>query len=278
VKSALIIGGNSAIGTALATMLRADAVKVYTTSRRRDTAGKTHLDLAAHPESWPALPQADTAFLCAAITGLDACENDKEATARVNVTHMRALAEKLAQEGMHIVFLSSNQVYDGLKPYREASEPPCPANEYGRQKAAFETWLLARANSASVLRLTKVIAKPLPILASWANALGQGKSVEAFTDLVFAPLPVELALKGMTHLGAARARGIFQLSGTRDVSYRDIAVRLAETSGVDPARIVGTSATDSGIRPQFLPRHGTLRPSDLFTNLPCPEPFDVLGI
>jgi dTDP-4-dehydrorhamnose reductase len=277
-KSALIIGGDSAIGAALATALRAGAVQVHTTSRRPNAEGRTRFDLAQSPANWHPLPEAQVAYFCAAITSLDACENEPEATARINVMHMRALAERLFEQGQHVVFLSSNQVFDGSAPYRKASEATSPMNEYGRQKAAFEAWLLAQTSAASVLRLTKVIAKPLPILESWSHALAQGKSIEAFADLVFAPLPLASALKGLAHLGAHKPRGIFQLSGTRDVSYRDIAAHLAARLGVEPSRILATRALDAGIRPQFLPRHGTLEPSDIFTHLPCPEPMDVLGM
>lgn len=277
-KSALIIGSDSTIGAALATHLRAHAVEVHTTSRRKEAEGKTLFDLTDPPRRWGALPQTEVAFLCAAVTGLDACEDEPEGTKRVNVTHMQALAERLFEQGQHVVFISSNQVFNGLIPYRKASDAPSPVNEYGRQKAAFEGWLFSRQRAAVVLRLTKVINKPLPILESWSRALSQGKSIEAFADLVFAPLPLGNVLEGLALLGAERPRGIYQLSGTRDISYHAIATQLAQKLGVAAARVVATKALDSGIRPQFLPRNGTLSPSPDFANISCPEPFEAVGL
>ncbi len=273
-QPALIIGGDSAIGSALAAHLTQQGKHVNVTSRKPEAMLK--LDLADAPEHWPQLPAADVAFLCAAATGLDACENDPVSTAHINVTHMQLLATKLFAQGMYVVFLSSNQVFDGQKPYRHAQEATCPANEYGKQKAAFEAWLIAQPYSASVLRLTKVIAGRLPILEAWSQSLRQGMPVEAFTDLVFAPLPLAHVLEGLSLLYSQKPHGIFQLSGTHDISYYEIASHLAATLQIDAARIIRTSAVAAGIKPQFLPRHGTLAQSDIFTVV-CPEPLKVLG-
>jgi len=65
------------------------------------------------------------------------------------------VTERLQVQGSFVIFLSSNQVFDGTTPYRHSDEAVCPLNEYGRQKAAFENWLLGRSKPAAILRLTK---------------------------------------------------------------------------------------------------------------------------
>lgn len=275
-KTSLIIGGDSAIGAALAARLGAHGIKPHVTSRRE--GAEIRLDLAESPEHWPALPPADTAYFCAAATGLETCENDPDATSRINVTHMQALAAKLLAQGTYVVFLSTNQVFDGETPHRRADEPVSPRNEYGRQKAAFEHWLLAQNRPAAVLRLTKVIAAPLPMLAKWNTALAQGESIEAFDDLVFAPLPLASVLDALDLLGSQKPRGVFQLSGPRDVAYYEIAQHLAQKLTIPSSRVLRGSATKAGIQPQFLPRHGTLATSTLFKGISIAEPFETLGL
>ena len=88
--------------------------------------------------------RSGAAVLAAAVTKLDACERDPEATARVNVEANLALAAMLASQGVYVVFLSSNQVFDGTRPHRLGSEPTSPQTVYGRQKAEVESRLLAR--------------------------------------------------------------------------------------------------------------------------------------
>jgi dTDP-4-dehydrorhamnose reductase len=272
-ESALIIGGDSNIGRALAEKLSAQRVDCTTTSRRNQSPN-IYLDLTNAPEDWPELPTADVAYICAASTKLEECENNPEATRKVNVLHMQMLAERLRNNGSHIIFLSSNQVFDGEKPYRKPTEATCPKNEYGRQKAVFEEKLLA-VKSASVLRLTKIVASPLPMLVHWEIALKKGEKVEAFDDLRFAPLPLAPVLTALADMGVHKRSGIFHLSGTHDISYYQIARALAEKLGVDTSLVSGISASTKGILPQFLPRYGTLE-SSAFSGVAIPDPRNII--
>lgn len=264
-KTALIIGAGGTIGGALANYLHAKGV---------DVIGTTHesLDLAT-PASWPELPQADVAYLCAAITKLNDCENDPESTRLVNVTHMQLLAERLLAQGHFVVFLSSNQVFNGKKPHVAASDAPSPPNQYGKQKAEMEQWLMAREETA-VLRLTKVISTPLPMIAAWKEALAKGEPVEAFDDLLFAPIPLNAVIEALTQIGEKRLAGISQLSGADDISYYEIAQKLADRLGVDRKKVVPAFALEKGIPASFLPKHGTL--ASTFADILIPPAEEIL--
>jgi dTDP-4-dehydrorhamnose reductase len=141
-----------------------------------------------------------------------------------------------------------------------------------------EQWLMAQPALVSVLRLTKVIAGRLPVLDKWAQALGKGESIEAFTDLVFAPLPLPSVLEALEYLGNHKPRGIFNLSGAYDVTYHEVACALAASLDVPASKVMPASALDAGIRPRFLPRHGTLKTSAVFSSLVIQEPMKALGL
>ncbi|MDX2073994.1 MAG: sugar nucleotide-binding protein [Alphaproteobacteria bacterium] len=262
-NGALIIGASGTIGKALHAAIGGTPFT------------RAELDLADNSEHWPEFPPADVAYLCAAATKLETCEKNPEATQKINVTHMQILAERLQKNGTFIVFLSSNQVFDGSVPFRKTTDAPCPVNEYGRQKAVFEAWLLARNIPAAVLRLTKVVSGPLPITRQWEEALRKGEAVEAFDDLRFAPLPLESVLAALHDIGIKKRAGIFHLSGTHDISYYRIAQMLAQKIGVDSALVRPASAASKGIAPQFLPAHGTLECS-IFDGITIPDPEYIL--
>lgn len=260
-KSALIIGASGNIGSALANKLEAASIQVKGTCHV-GTPPYLKLDLNESGH-WPELPRSDVAYLCAAITKLEACEHDPKTSHHINVTQMQALASRLLAQGVFVVFLSSNQVFDGNKPMREASDTPCPINEYGRQKAEFESWLLAQSNCA-VLRLTKVVDGGLPILRTWESQLLAGNDVEAFEDLVSAPISLPNVLAALTHIGTSRETGIHQLSGDRDISYFEIAQMLAEKLGIGKKHVTAISAKAKGIPANFLPHYGSLLPTGSF--------------
>jgi len=274
-KSTLIIGGDSTIGSALAASLAKENIPCIATSRR-ENSGHLQLNLAAHPDSWPELPKAEIAYFCAAITKLDICESDPETTSIINVKHLQALAEKLQASGTFIVFLSSNQVFNGESPYPKTTDTPNPMNEYGKQKASFEKWLLARPYPAAVLRLTKVLSGPLPMLLQWEKTLSNNQTIEAFDNLIFAPIPLAAVLLALTDIGTHKRPGIFHLSGTHDISYHMIAEKLAARLGVSPDLVRRVSAEHKGVLPQFLPKHGTLKSSE-FEGVSIPNPEQVIN-
>lgn len=255
-KSALIIGANSTIGSALKIALIQKNISCTATSRRGN--GDIPLDLAG---SWKPLPKADVAYICAAITKLDVCENDPAHSRLTNVTGTQKLIEELQADGAHVIFLSSNQVFDGSIPYRKATDATSPNNEYGKQKAEVERWLLARPYPASVIRLTKVSSGELPILVKWKESLLRGERIEAFDDLVFAPVELEKVIAALITIGEKKRAGITQLSGAHDISYYALARELARKLGVSEDLVSPVSAQSKGILPQFLPKHGTLEPT-----------------
>lgn len=267
----LVIGGDGTIGQTLKARLQEEGLGYSATTRRTaPTSSNIYFDLAMSPENWPVLPQASVVFICAAITKLDRCEDDPQATQLINITHMQSLIERIQYYGGLVVFLSSNQVFDGSKPYRQAWEHPCPINEYGKQKVAIEQWLLQRPQPSAILRLTKVINGPLPITHIWQEKFETHSAVEAFDDLAFSPLPLVSVLDGLIAIGTQRRTGIFQLSGKKQLSYYEIACKLAIKMGKSTKLVKSVSAQAAGIRSQFLPRFGTLDCTTL-ANITIPD-------
>ena len=76
-----------------------------------------------------------------------------------------------------------------------------------------ERALLALGSGVAVVRLTKVLAAELPLIGRWVEALKAGKPVEAFTDLICAPMPVDFVAEALARIGAQQKGGLFHLSG-----------------------------------------------------------------
>lgn len=256
-RKALIVGGDGLIGGALLAQLRADGIDAVATTRR---AGQGHrrvlLDLAA-PEKWPSLSGFDLAFLCAAETSIARCAETPAATRAVNVCATARLAEALASRGVFVVVPSTNAVFDGTQPYRAAEEPRCPVTEYGRQKSDLEERVLS-ARSMAVLRLTKVFGPWPALLAGWRERWSAGRSVEAFSDMVVAPVTADLAARAMVAIAVSESPGVFQLSADVDVSYFDVARHLARRQGIPAILVRPARAANRGIDPAAPPKHTTL--------------------
>ena len=279
----LIVGGDSEIGAAAYRAITAQGKAAAATTRRRDRVApeRPFLDLAASLDHWAPPPGTQAACFCAAIARLADCANDPQGSAHINVVQTLALAEKLLARGIAVLFLSTNQVFDGRTPHERADAPHSPVSEYGRQKARAEAALLGQMDngaSVAILRLAKVVSDTMPLIGGWIKDLTAAKPIRVFNDLALAPTPTDLVCTAITALLQDRARGIFQLTGPRDVSYADIGGFLAAYLDADQKLVTQTSAREAGLPEGATPPHTTLDSSLLRVHygLEVPDVWDVV--
>jgi dTDP-4-dehydrorhamnose reductase len=277
----LLVGGDSEIGAATQAFLRQAGRPVVATSRRTPpSADRLYLDLASL-SAWEPPANLRAACVLAAHARLAACAADPEGTAHINVVQTLTLIEQLIARDIYVLFLSSNQVFDGATALVAADAPTCPVSQYGRQKAAVEARLGERMLGGApigILRFAKVVSPGMPLLVDWAEALAHGKRIRAFHDMQMAPLPVAQASAAIVSLLEARARGIFQLTGAQDVSYADVAQHIARRLGTDPALIDTVGARSAGLPEGATPRHTTLDSAAMCDRfgITAPAPWEVI--
>lgn len=242
----VLVVGEGLVGNALAERLTRDGARVFQTTRRTDAPDTLlRLDLARvndWPDAWPELPQVDAAVLCAATARLGDCDADPAGSLLVNVTGAVALAERLAGQGAHVIFLSSDKVYDGTAPLRRRIEPTCPVTEYGQQKALAEEGVLDAGDLTTVLRLSKVLSPSLPLLTGWHRSLASGDPITPFDNLYLAPVDTDLVTTMIFKIIEQRRAGIFHCTGAEDRTYVELANRLAKLWQADAGLIRPTSS------------------------------------
>ncbi|MGU9982505.1 sugar nucleotide-binding protein [Phreatobacter sp. HK31-P] len=273
---ALIIGAESLIGATLAQRLAAAGHEVFRTSRR-GSAGTISFDLALTPQS-QTLPAVDTAYILAGITSQAACEADPDLSRTVNVSHTIALAEALAAAGSRIAIVSTNLVLGDSRPLAPADSPYDPQGLYAAQKAEVESALLRLGDRAVILRITKLAETLTPLLSRWRDSLLAGETIEAFTDLVCAPLPLNTVTTALQRMGERGLVGILQIGATPDISYADIATLLASEIGARPEQVEPIDSRSRGIVLASRPRHTTLdtRRTEAVLDLPAQDASTVV--
>src|SRR6202050_2173493 len=279
----LIVGGDSEIGAAAYRAMKAQGATVAATTRRSEhvAADRPFLDLAAPLDSWAPPPGTQAVCLCAAIARLSACADDPEGSAHINVAQTLALVQKLLARDIAVLFLSTNQVFDGRTPHERAEAPHSPVSEYGRQKARAEAALLRQMESGApvaILRLAKVVSDTMPLIGGWVKDLAAAKPIRVFNDLALAPTPTGLVCTAIAALLRGRGRGVFQLTGPRDVTYADIGGFLAAYLGAVQKLVNQTSAAGAGLPEGATPLHTTLDSSLLRMRygLEAPDVWDVV--
>ena len=125
----LVVGSDSLIGGALIAHLLRAGERVVGTTRRHEAVDESHLFLDLSQDLakwWCPLPIA-VAVVCAGVTSLDACRRDPVATAHINVQGVSALVKNLVARGSFVIYLGTNQVFDGSVPYRLPDDPVTPS-------------------------------------------------------------------------------------------------------------------------------------------------------
>ena len=259
----LIVGGDSEIGSAACRTMREQGSPAAATTRRREQVGpgRPFLDLAAPLDGWAPPSGTKAACICAAIARMAACAADPAGTAQINVDRTLGLIDDLFARGIYVLFLSTNQVFDGRVAHVPADAAYSPISEYGRQKVGTETILrerIACGAPAAILRLAKVVSAGMPLFDGWGRDLSAGKPINAFSDMMLAPPPTDLVCSAIGALMEDRASGIFQLTGPRDVSYAEVARFMATRRGAATSLVKETSANSIGLPEGATPLNTTL--------------------
>lgn len=255
---ALVVGADSGIGSALMTQLNQLKVPTLGTTRRIKNidGNKIKLDLTQPPHTWVIPDKIEIAFICAAISKNELCLRDPRGTRLVNVTNTLALINTLASRGTLPVFLSTNLVFDGTMPFTPHNTPLTPKTEYGQQKADVEYEM--KSLKGTIVRLTKVITPGHSILDSWSREFLLEKMIEPFSDKVLAPISLSFVVKSLIQIGLGHHQGIFHLSSDRDVTYSQLARRLALSLSVPDNLIHPISCLKNHSNNKDVPLYSTL--------------------
>jgi dTDP-4-dehydrorhamnose reductase len=215
------------------------------------------LDLSEDVTRCP-LPSSSigTAVLCAAVTSQEKCRLEPEYSRRVNVEGTTALAKRLVDSGVFVIFPSTNLVFDGEKPFAKANAPLNPQTEYGRQKAEAESQLLKLGDLVSIVRFSKVLSPNMTLFQNWIRDLKTGKEIHPFFDMVMSPVSLSFAVDVLLKVEEKKVPGIMQVSASKDISYAEAALYIARKLSLDEKLIKPVSYRESGI--VYAPLHTTL--------------------
>ncbi len=236
-RKTLVLGANGQVGRALRAEYRDDPTVEFVT--------RDEVDLAGDLETARRWQDYDTVINAAAYTAVDAAEtpSGRADAWAVNVTAVAALARIATARGLTLVHLSSDYVFDGTSdsPYRE-DDPIAPLGVYGQTKAAGDQ-LVATVPRHYILRTSWVIGDGHNFVRTMASLAERGVDPSVVDDQVGRLTFTSELARAIRHLTTTGAPyGTYNVTGSGPaLSWADIARRVFELTGHDPARITGVS-------------------------------------
>jgi len=176
----------------------------------------------------------------AAIADIDYCEAHRDETERVNVGFTRSLAEVCRVSGARLVYLSTDNAFDGIQGFYSETTPPNPVNFYGQTKVAGERVVAERLDGAVIARVAIVMGLGAgnSFLSRMVPALESGRELGVPPDEVRSPIDVATLGQALLELAGNEFVGVIHLAGNDVLSRLDMARRIAAHLGYDPGPVV----------------------------------------
>lgn len=240
-RKTLVLGADGQLGRAL----RAE----FGDTPHIEYATRADLDLSsadlASARRWR---DYGTIINAAAYTAVDVAET---ADGRVdawaaNATGVAGLARIATSHGITLVHVSSDYVFDGSRAGEYSEEVPfAPLGVYGQTKAAGDA-VVATVPRHYIVRTSWVIGEGNNFVRTMASLAERGIDPAVVDDQVGRLTFTDDIARGIRHLCESNAEpGVYNLTGSgQPCTWAEIARRVFELTGHDPARVAGVSTDD----------------------------------
>lgn len=156
------------------------------------------------------------AIICAGETKIDMCKEKIDMVYETNVSSTISLIKKLESLNYHIIFCSSDSIYDGSKGNYIETDIPNPINEYGKMKMAVEEYILKECKNTCIIRISKIIGcvhSEKDMLIEWRNKALQEEEINCIKDNYFTPVYIEDVVKCIEIIINKSLLGIYNICG-----------------------------------------------------------------
>ncbi len=246
-RKILITGSNGLLGQNLITLFLNDTknYEIFGFSRGENRSGRT--DFEYHDiditnkkllEEKATQIKPDFIINTAAMTNVDACENDRKGCYDLNVNVVQYLTDICLEINAHLIHISTDFIFDGKKGNYTEEDIPNPLSYYGETKLLSEEILQKSTINYTILRTILVYGLVNDMSRSnivlWVKeSLENNREITIVDDQYRTPTYVEdLALACKISIDK-KATGIFNISSNQLLSIFEIAQEIATVFKLD---------------------------------------------
>lgn len=187
----------------------------------------------------------------AAITSVEACEENKDLTQIINVDLTAFLGKYSKQNRCHLTFISTDFVFDGKNGLYKETDLVNPVNAYGKSKVDAENLLINMDASVAILRTILVYGaipdKGRSNLVLWAKGqLEKNNPIKVVRDQWRMPTFVDDLAEACVSAMQKQANGIFHISGNEMMSIEEAVYKLVVHWNFDKNLVSAIAAKEIG--------------------------------
>ena len=165
-------------------------------------------------------------ILTASLTGVDYCEDHPEEAFQINAEAPRLIAEIAAQKGIHLTYISTDFVFDGVtNKYLHEKHPTSPVSVYGASKLKGEDYILEASSRNLVARVSWLYGPARAAFPEWIiDKASYEKELSLPGNKIACPTSspdVALLLKSLLLDHPLEAKGIFNVCNSGSCSWQE---------------------------------------------------------
>lgn len=194
--------------------------------------------ITASPASW--------VFHFAAKTDVDGCETEKgqgkaSEAWRINVEATESIVQSCRQTNKHLLYISTDFVFDGNDDLYSEGDPPNPKSWYAKTKHEGELRVQTLGELGLIIRIAfpyrAVNATKKDFLHRMLESFVSGKTVATPSDQVFVPTFIDDIASALRILINKQASGIYHVVGSQALSPCEAGQKIASAFGYDQKRV-----------------------------------------
>ena len=226
----LITGANGQLGHELVRATIAAGHEVVATSHETlDITDKLAVDAAI------TVARPDVVIHAAAWTAVDACESDPDKAMLVNGTATKYIADAAHAVGAHVVYISTDYVFDGSKTSAyDEEDAPNPQSVYGASKLEGERAL--GANDA-IVRIAWVCGFYGSNMVKTILRLAEQPQLKFVDDQIGNPTFADDAAEMIVRIATEKRSGTWHVTNQGDVSWYEFARQVLMAAGFDANKV-----------------------------------------
>lgn len=234
-----VLGATGYVGEYLYYRLKSDRCNVIGTSRSAADGDELLYYDIQNSNIDGLLEKADeneekAAIVCIADARIDKCLETYSEAYDVNVVKTKNLICKLSEKGFHVIYFSSDNVFDGVSGNYTEESRTNPINKYGSMKAEMERYILRNVPKACILRLPKVVSpqkKKSNVFTEWLNRAETG-SIQCIKGNYISFVCVEDIYQACLIVIKERMHGLYNIVGDEFFSRAELAGKFYEKLGI----------------------------------------------
>jgi len=196
----------------------------------------------------------DVIIHAAAVTDVDLCEERPELAYLINGEGTGKIGEEAKGVGAHVIYVSTDYVFDGRTGSYREDEPPNPVNHYGRSKLLGERLLRESCCHHCIARTSVIYGwgrEHRPNFGTWVlSTLQSNRTIKAVMDQYVSPTLNENLAEMLVNVVDMKLERVLHVAGSTRIDRYNFALKIAEIFQLDPNLVEPVKAADMNWRAQ----------------------------